>query len=129
MPERGLNKVMLIGRVGHDPDFRNTTSGAAVTVFSLATNRVWKDADGQTQQRTEWHRIEMWRNLAEISAQYVKKGSKLYICGEIRTDEWQDSDGLTRRTTKIVANEMLMLDGRDGTRGSSRNESEDELLF
>lgn len=110
MPERGLNKIMLIGRVGQDPDLRHTQSGKAVVSFSLATNEVWKDANGDVQQRTEWHRVEAWNNLAEIIAEYVTKGMKVYIGGSLKTDEWQDQEGQTRHTTKISANEMLMIE-------------------
>jgi len=132
MPERGLNKILLIGRVGQDPDLRHTQSGVAVVSFSLATNRVWKDNNGETQQDTQWHRVEAWRNLADICAQYVAKGSKLYVAGEMRYDEYTDREGVTRRTAKVVMNEMLMLDGRDQQQrggGSGSRTQEDDIPF
>lgn len=111
MPERGLNKVELIGRVGNDPDVRSIQSGKVVAMMNLATNDIWKK-DGETHQRTEWHRLEMWEGLAETAGKYVKKGSRLYVEGSLRTDEYQDSEGLTRRTTKIRVRNMIMLDNR-----------------
>jgi len=110
---RGINKVILIGNLGKDPEVRYTTSGSAVTNITLATSESWKDKNtGETQERTEWHRIVFFNRLAEIAGEYLKKGSKVYIEGSLRTRKWQGQDGQDRWTTEIVANEMQMLDSR-----------------
>ncbi|RTZ73815.1 MAG: single-stranded DNA-binding protein [Gammaproteobacteria bacterium] len=112
---RGINKVILIGNLGKDPEVRYTTSGSAVTNITLATSESWKDKNtGETQERTEWHRIVFFNRLAEIAGEYLKKGSKVYIEGSLRTRKWQGQDGQDRWTTEIVANEMQMLDSRSG---------------
>ncbi len=112
---RGINKVILIGNLGNDPETRYTQSGAAVTNISLATSESWKDKQtGQQQERTEWHRIVFFSRLAEIAGEYLRKGSKVYIEGSLRTRKWQDQSGQDRYTTEIVANEMQMLDSRGG---------------
>ncbi len=109
---RGINKAILIGNLGADPETRYTQSGSAVTNIRLATSESWKDRQtGENQERTEWHRVVFFNRLAEIAGQYLRKGSKVYIEGSIRTRSWE-SDGVTRYTTEIVANEMQMLDGR-----------------
>lgn len=115
---RGINKVILVGNLGADPDSRMTGSGSAVTNLSIATSDTWKDKNtGQQQERTEWHRVVFFNRLAEIAAQYLKKGSKVYIEGRLQTRKWQDQSGQDRYTTEIVANEMQMLDSRTDNAG------------
>lgn len=110
---RGINKVILIGNCGQDPETRYTAGGAAVTHLSVATSDTWKDKQsGQPQERTEWHRVVFFNRLAEIAGEYLRKGSKVYIEGSLRTNKWQDQQGQDRYTTEIVANQMQMLDGR-----------------
>lgn len=110
---KGINKVILIGNLGQDPELRTTTSGQSVASFSLATSESWVDkTSGQKTEKTEWHRITMWGRLGEIAGQYLHKGSKVYIEGRLQTRKWQDKEGADRYTTEIVANEMQMLDGR-----------------
>ena len=112
---RGVNKVILIGNVGGDPETRYMPNGNAITNITLATTDSWKDKQtGQQQERTEWHRICFFNRLAEIAGEYLKKGSKIYIEGSLRTRKWQDKDGQDRYVTEIVANEMQMLDSRGG---------------
>src|SRR5262249_10110929 len=112
---RGINKVMLIGHLGADPETRYMPSGGAVTNIRLATTESWKDKQsGEQQERTEWHRIAIFGRLAEIAAEYLRKGSQVYIEGRLRTRKWQDNQGNERYTTEIVANEMQMLGGRSG---------------
>ena len=106
-----LNKVLLIGNLGRDPEVRYMTNGEAVANFSIATTESWKGKDGQKQERTEWHPIVMYRKLAEIAGQYLKKGSAVYIEGKLQTRKWQDKDGKDRYTTEIIADEMKMLGG------------------
>lgn len=107
-----LNKVMLIGNLGADPEVRYTQNGTAVATFSLATTERWKGQDGQTQEHTEWHRIVAWKRLAEICGEYLSKGSKVYIEGKLQTRKWKDQSGVDRYTTEIVAWEMKMLSPR-----------------
>jgi single-strand DNA-binding protein len=115
---RGLNKVMLIGNLGADPEVRYTAGGAAVANVRLATADTWRDKDsGETQERTEWHRVVFFGRLAEIVEQYVKKGSQIYIEGRIQTRKWQDKDGNEKFSTEIVASDMQMLGGRSGAGG------------
>jgi len=110
---RSLNKVMLIGNLGRDPELRYTTSGTAVATFTLATNDSWKDADGNMQERTEWHNIVAWKKLAEICGEWLKKGKKVYIEGRIQTRSYDDKNtGTKRYITEIVAEDMLMLDSK-----------------
>jgi len=109
---RGVNKVILIGNLGNDPENNPLPSGMSVTNISLATSSSWKDKDGVQQERTEWHRVSMFGRLAEIAAQYLQKGSKVYIEGRLQTDKWTDKDGNERYTTKVIANEMQMLDSK-----------------
>ncbi|MCS5586930.1 MAG: single-stranded DNA-binding protein [Porticoccaceae bacterium] len=114
---RGVNKVILVGNCGKDPETRYMPSGGAVTNLTLATSESWKDkSTGDQQERTEWHRIAFFGRLAEIAGEYVKKGSKLYVEGSLRTRKWQAQDGQDRYTTEIVASEMQMLDSR-GSQG------------
>jgi single-strand DNA-binding protein len=113
MAGKSLNKVTLIGNLGRDPELRYTNSGIPVATFSIATNEQWKDSDGNTQEKTEWHNIVTWQKLAEICAEYLKKGSKVYIEGRLQTRSWDDKNtGQKRTTTEIVANDMIMLDSR-----------------
>lgn len=112
---RGINKVILIGNLGADPETRYTPSGTAVTNIRVATSENWKDKQsGEMQERTEWHRVVMFTRLAEVAAEYLRKGSKVYIEGRLQTRKWQDQSGQDRYTTEIVANDMQMLDGRSG---------------
>ncbi len=116
MASKGVNKVILIGNLGADPETRYMPSGGAVTNIRLATSESWKDKNtGDTQERTEWHRVVFFNRLAEIAAEYLRKGSQVYIEGSIRTRKWQGQDGQDRYTTEIVANEMQMLGGRPGS--------------
>lgn len=115
---RGINKVILIGNVGQDPEVKYMPSGGAITNVSVATSETWKDKNtGQPQERTEWHRVVFFNRLGEIAGEYLKKGSKIYIEGSLRTRKWQAQDGTDRYTTEIVASEMQMLDGRDDSGG------------
>lgn len=110
---RGVNKAIIVGTLGQDPEVRYTASGSAVANISVATNESWRDkATGEAQERTEWHRIVMFGKLAEIAQQYLKKGSQAYFEGRIQTRKWQDQSGNDRYSTEIVANEMQMLGGR-----------------
>jgi single-strand DNA-binding protein len=110
MANRGINKVILIGNLGADPEVRYMPSGGAVTTIRLATSETWKDKNtGQPQERTEWHRVVFYQRLAEIAGEYLKKGAKVYIEGSIRTQQWE-KNGEKRYTTEIIANEMQMLD-------------------
>lgn len=112
---RGVNKVILIGNLGNDPDVRYTASGAAVANISLATAESWRDKEsGEQQERTEWHRVVFFGRLAEIVAEYLKKGSQIYVEGRLQTRKWQDKEGKDRYSTEIVANEMQMLGSRSG---------------
>ncbi|MBT6798051.1 MAG: single-stranded DNA-binding protein [Porticoccaceae bacterium] len=117
---RGVNKVIIVGNCGQDPETRFMPSGGAVTNLSIATSESWKDkTSGEPQERTEWHRVVFFNRLAEIAGEYVKKGSKLYVEGSLRTRKWQGQDGQDRYTTEIVASEMQMLDSRGGPGGPS----------
>lgn len=114
---RGVNKVILVGNLGQDPELRYTGSGTAVCNFSLATTESYKDRDGNQVENTEWHRIVAWARLAEICGEYLKKGRQVYIEGQLQTRQWEDKDGNTRYTTEIKAREMQMLGGRDDNGG------------
>jgi single-strand DNA-binding protein len=112
---RGVNKAIIVGNVGQDPEVRYMPSGSAVAEVSVATSEQWKDKQsGEKQERTEWHRVTFFGRLAEIVGEYVRKGSQIYVEGSIRTEKWQDKQGQDRYTTKIIANEMQMLGGRTG---------------
>lgn len=112
---RGINKVILIGNLGQDPELRHMPSGNAVANVSIATSETWKDKQtGQAQERTEWHRVVFFNRLAEVVGEYLKKGSKVYVEGSLRTRKWQDKEGRDQYTTEIVASEMQMLDSRQG---------------
>lgn len=117
----GINKVILVGRLGRDPEVRYTPSGVTVANFSIATSEEWKDKDtGQKQERTEWHKIVAWRRLGEICGEYLRKGKQVYIEGKLQTKSWEDRDGNKRYTTEIVASNMQML---DSTNREVRSES------
>lgn len=125
MASRGVNKVILIGNLGADPDIRYMPSGEPVANLSLATSESWKDSQsGELREKTEWHRVVAFRKLAEIIGQYCKKGSKLYIEGRLQTRKWQDQNGQDRYTTEIVADQMQMLDSR-GSGGGGDGYSDD----
>ena len=112
MAGRGVNKVILIGNLGSDPELRTTPSGASVATFTLATNESWTDRDGTKQERTEWHRIVAWAKLAEICGQYLSKGRQVYIEGRLTTRTWTDKNNIERKTTEIIARDMQMLGSR-----------------
>ncbi len=117
---RGINKVILIGNLGGDPEVKYTASGSAVTNVTIATSENWKDkTTGENQERTEWHRVVFFGKLAEIAGEYLKKGSQVYVEGRLQTRKWQDKEGQDRYTTEIVANEMQMLGGRGGGAASA----------
>ena len=117
---RGVNKVILIGNLGADPETRYTASGNAVTNIRLATTDSWRDRQsGERQERTEWHRVVFFSRLAEIASEYLRKGSQCYIEGQIRTNKWQGQDGQDRYTTEIIASEMQMLGGRGAAAGGA----------
>ena len=121
MASRGINKVILVGNLGNAPETRYLPSGSAVTNISVATSETWKDKQtGEQRERTEWHRVVFFNRLAEIAGEYLKKGSKVYIEGSLRTRKWQGQDGQDRYTTEIVANEMQMLDSRNGQQPASQ---------
>jgi single-strand DNA-binding protein len=137
---RGINKAIIVGTVGKDPDVRFTKGGNVIASFSLATNEKFKDKSGNAQERTEWHSVTVFNKLAEIVQQYVRKGMPLYIEGALRTEQWQDKEGNTRYTTKIIANELQMLAGKEqsnpaaqsakrptGAARSSQRHSQDEF--
>lgn len=121
MAQRGINKVILIGNIGQDPESRSFPDGGTVTNISIATSESWKDKQGQTQERTEWNRVVLRDRgnykLGQIAAQYLQKGSKVYIEGSLRTRKWQDNQGVDRYTTEIIAEQMQMLDGRQESHG------------
>lgn len=114
-----VNKVILVGNLGRDPEVRYMPNGEAVCNFSIATTDTWKDKNGQRQERTEWHNIVMYRRLAEIAGEYLKKGRSVYIEGRLQTRKWQTKEGQDRYTTEIVADQMQMLGGREGGGGSN----------
>ena len=118
---RGVNKVILVGNLGADPEVRYAASGSAVTNARLATTDQWKDRQtGEQQERTEWHRLVFFSRLAEIAGEYLKKGSKVYVEGRLQTRKWQGQDGQDRYTTEVVVNDMQMLDGPGGMGGGDR---------
>lgn len=107
-----VNKVILVGRLGKDPETRYMTNGEAVTNVTLATSENWKDKSGEKQEKTEWHNLVFYRRLAEVAGEYLKKGSQIYVEGKIQTRKWQDKEGKDRYTTEIIVNEMTMLGGK-----------------
>jgi single-strand DNA-binding protein len=121
-----VNKVILVGNLGRDPEMRFMPNGEAVCNFSIATTDSWKDKSGQKQERTEWHNIVIYRKLAEIAGEYLKKGRPVYIEGRLQTRKWQTKEGQDRLTTEIIADQMQMLGGREGGGASSSYESMDD---
>jgi single-strand DNA-binding protein len=122
---RGLNKVMIMGNLGADPEVRYLPSGSAVTNIRVATSESWKDrTTGEKQERTEWHRIVLFNRLGEIAAQYLRKGSRVFVEGSIRTNKWQDQSGADRYTTEIIANSMQLMDSK-ASGGSAPFDSQD----
>lgn len=134
---RGLNKVMLIGHLGRDPEMRYTPSGRPVTTFSLAVSRTWNTSDGQRRNETEWFKIVAWGNLAEICKKYLHKGSQVYIEGRLQSRTWQDREGNTRKTVEVVAHDMVILnhaaaqqaENADETPDAFEDDVEDEFPF
>lgn len=112
MASRGVNKVILIGNLGQDPEVKYMPNGNAVANLTLATSESWKDQQGQVQDRTEWHRLTMYRKLAEIAGEYLSKGGKIYVEGKLQTRKWQDQQGQDRYTTEIIVDQMQMLDSK-----------------
>ena len=127
---RGINRVFLIGNLGQDPETRYMPSGGAVTNLRIATNESWKDKDtGEKKEKTEWHSVVMFKRLAEIAAEYLRKGASVYIEGKLQTRKWQDKDGNDRYTTEIVANEMQMLGGKGESRPKPAADGFDDPTF
>ena len=123
MARSGINKVILVGNLGQDPEVKFTAGGAAVTTLSIATSDSWKDKDsGMDKERTEWHRVVLWRRLAEIAGEYLKKGSKVYIEGQLQTRKWEQ-EGQTRYTTEIIARDMQFLDSRGSVNTSNQEDT------
>ncbi len=118
MASRGVNKVILVGNLGADPEIRQSPNGSVVANLNVATGEAWKDQQGQLQERTEWHRVVMFGRTAEIARDYLRKGSKLYLEGRLQTRKWQDKNGQDRYTTEIVAQEFQMLDRAGGGEGA-----------
>ncbi len=114
---RGINKVILVGNLGNDPEVRYSQSGSALTTISVATSESWKDKDGNMQERTEWHRVKFFGRLAEIAGEYLKKGRQVYIEGRLRTEKYTDKAGIEKYSTDIIADEMQMLGGKPGGMG------------
>jgi single stranded DNA-binding protein (ssb) len=112
MASRSINKIILIGNLGQDPELRYTSSGVAVASFSMATSESWKDQDGNVQEKTQWHKLVAWRKLAEIVGEYLKKGSKVYVEGRIQYRSYDDKNGVKRDITEIVVDQLLMLDSK-----------------
>jgi single-strand DNA-binding protein len=120
---RGINKVILVGNLGNDPEVRYTTSGTAIASLSIATSESWTDKQsGEKQERTEWHRVKMFGRLAEIAGEYLKKGRQVYIEGSLRTDKYTDKSGVEKYSTDIIASEMQMLGGNEGGGGGGQRE-------
>jgi len=128
---RGLNKVMIIGHLGRDPEMRYTPSGRPVTNFSVATSRSWNTSDGERRTETEWFNVVAWSSLAEICNQYLTKGQQVYIEGRLQTRHWEDDKGVRHSTVEVVANEMIMLGKRrsDNDKSKDQDEEEDEFPF
>ena len=122
---RGLNKVMIIGHLGRDPDMRYTPSGRPVTTFPVATSRSWNTVDGERHTETEWFNVVAWGNLAEICKQYLTKGQQVYIEGRLQTRKWEDKEGIKHTAVEIVANEMMMLGERKDSYNNSQNNTEE----
>jgi single-strand DNA-binding protein len=120
-----VNKVIIIGNLGRDPETRYMPDGGAITNISVATTDKWKDKNGEMQEKTEWHRVAFFGKLAEIAGEYLKKGSQVYVEGRLQTRKWQDKDGQDKYTTEIVANQMQMLGSRQGMGGGGRGAGEE----
>jgi single-strand DNA-binding protein len=120
---RGLNKVMIIGHLGRDPEMRYTPSGKPVTTFTVATSRNWNSSDGERHTETEWFNVVAWGNLAEICKQYLTKGQQVYVEGRLQTRRWEDSEGVKHTSVEIVATEMLMLGDRRDSAGAQTSET------
>jgi single-strand DNA-binding protein len=133
MMSRGLNKVLIIGNLGQDPEMRYTSAGRPVTTFRVAASRSWKTPEGERRSETEWFTIVAWGSLAEICNQYLNKGQQVYIEGRLHNRRWEDAEGNKRSTTEIIANEMIMLgerrDGKDGEDDDGDLPFEDEFPF
>jgi len=114
MASKGVNKVILVGNLGQDPEVRYMPNGNAVANLSIATSESWKDQQGQMQERTEWHRLTMYRRLAEVAGEYLRKGSQIYVEGKLQTRKWQDQQGQDKYTTEIIVDQMQMLGGKGG---------------
>ena len=122
---KDLNKVMIIGRLGKDPEMRYTPGGSPVTTFSVAAGRQWKDSNGDVREETEWFNVVTWNKLAEICNEHLRKASRVYIEGRLQTRQWQDQEGQTRYRTEVIASDMIMLDGR-GPRESGPDDEYDQ---
>lgn len=125
---RDLNKVMIIGHLGRDPEMRYTPSGRPVTTFTVATNRTWNTTDGERHNETEWFNVVSWGNLAEICKQYLVKGQQVYVEGRLQTRRWEDSDNIKRTSIEIVASEMMILGDRHDSNQSNVETQEPEML-
>ena len=124
---RGLNKVMVIGHLGRDPEMRYTPSGRPVTTFTVAVSRTWNTADGERRSETEWFNIVAWGNLAEICKQYLHKGQQVYIEGRLQTRQWEDKEGQKHKNVEVVANEMMMLgDRRDNSKSTEETDHDED---
>ena len=126
MATKGVNKVILVGNLGNDPEVRYMPNGNAVANLSLATSESWKDQQGQVQERTEWHRLTMYRRLAEIAGEYLRKGSQIYVEGKLQTRKWQDQQGQDRYTTEIIVDQMQMLGGRNNNGGGNQGNNQNQ---
>jgi single-strand DNA-binding protein len=126
---RGLNKVMIIGRLGRDPEMRYTPSGRPVTTFTIATSRTWNTSDGERHTETEWFNVVAWGNLAEICKQYLVKGQQIYVEGRLQSRQWEDTEGARHYATEIVANEMIMLGDRRENNASPEYEGGEEMEY
>ena len=127
---RGLNKVMVIGNLGGDPELRHTPSGRPVANFSMASSRRWTTAEGEQRDETEWFNVVAWGGLAETCNQYLHKGSRVYIEGRLQTRSWEDQEGQQRFRTEVVAQQMIMLDARRGAQDTERDEADlDDIPF
>jgi single-strand DNA-binding protein len=123
-----VNKVILVGFVGHDPEVRHLDNGLSVANFNMATTERWKDKDGNKQESTEWHRVVVWRGLAEVTEKYVKKGSQLYIDGRLRTRKWTDKNGVDRWVTEIYCDILKLLGKQEGGSGEARFTEQAEVI-
>ena len=125
---RDLNKVMIIGHLGRDPEMRYTPSGRPVTTFTVATNRTWNTTDGEKHNETEWFNVVSWGNLAEICKQYLSKGQQVYVEGRLQTRRWEDADNIKRNSVEIVASAMMILGDRHESNQTNSDSHESELI-